>query len=309
MRILIFGAGNIGSTLGLFLVKGGIDVTIFARGKRYEEIKQNGLVLVDGQNSKQFQVSMPVISEEDYSLHPIPFDFILVTLRHQQVANALPILAKISPLAPIIFLGNTCFGPDDYIRGVGQERVILGFPNSGGIQENGNITFWSPNLGKRFPITVGELNGQVTTRLRDFQALLKSAGMRVKFEPNIDGFLKAHVAGVLSAAYALYQANDDLLQLAKNKSLLKLLVRAMKENKKVVQALGMPRSAIQWIPESFLVFVFGKFFKTRMAEIGFKDAIFGRAEIDDLEHEFRKLIVQSNVPTPAFDALIKGSVN
>ena len=46
MRILIYGAGVIGSIFAGRLAASGEDITVLARGKRLEQLKQNGVVLV-----------------------------------------------------------------------------------------------------------------------------------------------------------------------------------------------------------------------------------------------------------------------
>ncbi len=179
-----------------FLAKSGVDVTILARDQRYEEIKQSGIILIDYQTKKRIEIKIPVINAEEYDENPTAFDFILAILSHHQVAEALPILARISPSAPIAFLGNNCSGPDEYIQGVGRERVLMGMSNVEGVRENGIITYISPNQGKKIALPIGEIDGKITLRLKNFQNLLKTAGIHVKFYSNIDNFLKIHVAGV-----------------------------------------------------------------------------------------------------------------
>jgi 2-dehydropantoate 2-reductase len=48
MKTLFFGAGPIGSLYAHRLYQAGVDVTILARGDRYDFIKQNGLILKSG---------------------------------------------------------------------------------------------------------------------------------------------------------------------------------------------------------------------------------------------------------------------
>lgn len=47
MKILIYGAGVIGSIYSAKLYEAGIDITLLARGKRYESLKQNGVIIND----------------------------------------------------------------------------------------------------------------------------------------------------------------------------------------------------------------------------------------------------------------------
>lgn len=44
MRILIFGAGVIGSLYGALLAEAGHDVSVYARGRRLESLSQDGLL-------------------------------------------------------------------------------------------------------------------------------------------------------------------------------------------------------------------------------------------------------------------------
>ena len=47
MKILFFGAGPLGSFYAHLLHEKGVDVTVLARGERYDWIKENGLVLLN----------------------------------------------------------------------------------------------------------------------------------------------------------------------------------------------------------------------------------------------------------------------
>lgn len=54
MKVLIYGAGVIGSIFAGRLAASGQDVTVLARGKRLEELRQNGVVLsVPGENTAE----------------------------------------------------------------------------------------------------------------------------------------------------------------------------------------------------------------------------------------------------------------
>lgn len=48
MRILIFGAGVIGSLYGTLLADAGYDVSIYARGRRLESLIRDGLLYKNG---------------------------------------------------------------------------------------------------------------------------------------------------------------------------------------------------------------------------------------------------------------------
>ena len=160
------------------------------------------------------------------------------------------------------------------------------------------------------PLIVGEIDGKITPRLLNFQALLKSAGIHVKFQTNIDAFLKNHVSGLLPIVNALYQENGVLHKLAANKPLMKLTVQAMKENTQVLRVLGIPSDSARWIPNFLLVFLYSTLCKMNIAEIALRGhamSPWGMEEMKNLTQEFRKLIIQSQVPTPAFDKILNYS--
>ncbi len=46
-KILVFGAGVLGSYYAAMLQEGGHDVTLVARGQRYHDIKEHGIVIED----------------------------------------------------------------------------------------------------------------------------------------------------------------------------------------------------------------------------------------------------------------------
>jgi ketopantoate reductase len=54
MRILIYGAGVIGCIFAGKLAASGKDITVLARGKHLEDLRQNGIVLsMPGRNKKE----------------------------------------------------------------------------------------------------------------------------------------------------------------------------------------------------------------------------------------------------------------
>jgi 2-dehydropantoate 2-reductase len=52
-RLLVFGAGVIGSLYALRFFQSGMDVTLLARGNRLTELQKNGLRFSDNGTSKQ----------------------------------------------------------------------------------------------------------------------------------------------------------------------------------------------------------------------------------------------------------------
>ena len=89
MRILIFGAGVIGSLYGTLLADAGYDVSIYARGRRLESLTQDGLLYKRKGKIRKAPVRvLSKLEEEDC------YDLILLTVREYQLHAALEELRK-----------------------------------------------------------------------------------------------------------------------------------------------------------------------------------------------------------------------
>ncbi|WP_010233687.1 ketopantoate reductase family protein [Clostridium arbusti] len=60
VRILIYGAGAIGSIFGGKLAFSGVDITMLARGKRFEELKKNDIILKNVINGKVERIKVQI---------------------------------------------------------------------------------------------------------------------------------------------------------------------------------------------------------------------------------------------------------
>ena len=102
MKILVFGAGVLGSYLAHALIRGGNDVTILARGKREAELRQDGLVIRHYFQRKTTVDEVKVIA----SLQPGDvYDLIFVVMKYNDFPAVLPILAE-NRSSHIVLVGN-----------------------------------------------------------------------------------------------------------------------------------------------------------------------------------------------------------
>ena len=102
MRILVYGAGVLGSYLAHELVRGGHNVTMLARGRRAEELEKNGNII---RHYFQFQTTVnhvKVIRE----LQPDDvYDLIFVVMKYPDFEAVLPALAA-NHRRHIVIMGN-----------------------------------------------------------------------------------------------------------------------------------------------------------------------------------------------------------
>lgn len=305
MKILVYGAGVVGSLYAGMLKEAGHQVTILARGQRLEEIRQHGIVLEDALTSHRMCTRVDVIEE----LKPDePYDLVMVIMRKNQVAEILPVLAANHYTPNVLFMVNNAAGPDAWIAALGTERVMLGFPSAGGTRE-GHVVRYIIASAKEQSTSIGELHGEITPRLKSVAGALVAAGFSVTIRENMDAWLKTHAALVSPVANAIYMAGGDIYRLTRTRDALVLLVRAVKEGFHVLQELSIPITPAKfkqllWIPEPVLVAFLKKAFNNERAELALQQhANAARDEMKQLADEFQALARLTSLPTPAIDQL------
>ena len=87
MKILVYGAGVIGTLYAARLQEGGHRVTVVARGQRLADIRRYGLALEDivsyGRSTTQVDATERLGPDDKY-------DIALIAVRRDQVASVLP---------------------------------------------------------------------------------------------------------------------------------------------------------------------------------------------------------------------------
>lgn len=102
MKILVYGAGVLGSQLAQVLVRGGNDVTILARGKRAEELEKDGIVI---RHVFQFKTTVDPVRVVRTLEANDQYDLIFVVMKYNDFPSVLPILAE-NQSNNIVIVGN-----------------------------------------------------------------------------------------------------------------------------------------------------------------------------------------------------------
>lgn len=287
MKILVFGAGVTGSLLASRLFQGGADVTILARGRRYEEISHNGIRIVHYLQGKETAVRVPVIRDLTETHE---FDLVVTALRKSQVAETLPVLKAAKRCGTVLFLGNDGTAGARSIEALGKDRVLLGFPASGGRREAGTVT---AVYRERTPITIGEPDGRITARLRAIRNTFETAGILVELSDNISAWLMHHLALVLPLAGGIYRAGGDNYALSRQPETLRLILAAVREGVAACRALGYPvrpkRLAVTALtPDFMLVKTLKAVLGSEAGKLALRDhAMAAPDEMKTLADEFR----------------------
>jgi 2-dehydropantoate 2-reductase len=305
MNLLVFGAGVLGSLYAARLQDAGHQVTLLARGQRLADLRAQGIVLEDGNTGHQTRTQVAVVE----ALAPADgYDLVIVLVRKDQVASVLPALAANRQTPAVLFMVNNAAGPAAFVDALGQDRVLLGFPGAGGTRQGAVVRY---RVLSRWiqPTTLGEVDGRMTVRLRQIADTFRQAGFPVALSARMDAWLKTHVALVSPIASALYMADGDPYRLARSRQVVALMVRALRESQRVLQALHIPItpayfSVLDWLPPALLVPLWQMSLNTRWAELVIaQHANVARMEMRLLAEEFRSLCVASGVATPALDQL------
>lgn len=309
MKTLIFGAGPLGSVYGHLLHEAGRDVTVLARGNRYDWLIKNGLIV---QNELTGMIGSSRIKVVDKLKPDDEYDLVIVLVRRNKLCPVFEILAASPGIKNILFMGNNTLGFDAYTKRLPVEKILFGFPGVGG-GIHGQVVHYAdrikPNRNRR-AVIIGEIDGQSKERTLAVKALFATAGIPVNLTTDIDGWLRYHVALVNPLAGALYRHHCDNYQTAKDKDTLCALVRAAKEGGRVLRALGFLKrqpfefNLFYWLPEFMNRVAVKKLLESKFAEVAFTmHAKAARDEMENLARDFQTLIAKTSIDTPNIDML------
>ena len=309
MKTLFFGAGSLGSVYAHLLHKAGANVTVLARGERHDWLLEKGLVVQNEITGQQGTSRVGVVNELK---RDDEYDLVIVLIRRNKLAPVFKILAASPGVKNILFMGNNALGFDEYVKHLPVEKVLFGFPGAGGgIREQ--VVHYADrekSKGKRRAVTIGEIDGVTRDRTLAVKSLFESAAVPVDLTTDIDGWLKYHVALVSPLAAALYKHDCDNYQAAKDKELLRTLVKATKEGGRVLSALGFRKrqpfefNLFYWLPEFMSVNAVKGLLESRFAEVAFAmHAKAAQDEMKELAREFQELTARTSIDTPNIETL------
>jgi 2-dehydropantoate 2-reductase len=305
-RILVIGAGVNGSICAVGLYNAGFDVTVLARGKRYKELMDQGIVIEDPFKNKRSVTMVPVTNTLDTE---DCYEYVLVIIRKNQVPDLLPVLAQ-NRSPNIVFMINNPSGPEIFTNALGKERVMLGFVFGAGKREGSIIHGFNAATSSRNATPFGELDGKITARLTRLVDIFNHAGLHAKVSTNISDYLARHAAFVAPLAHLLILHHCDNYAMARATGDLVLLVDALRETSVVLRAVGVKTSndrmitIFKVVPKYILVGAMRILLATRFAEVGGAwHCMQAPDEMRQLGIELMVLVEKSGVAAPALRKL------
>ena len=121
MRILIYGAGVIGSLYAVLFAETGYDTSIYARGKRLEFLKKNGLLYKKNQNIRRAEATiLGELSDND------AYDFILLTVREKPYQKVVDMhMWQLCHLAMVVPIADAYYEADGPERAGKDWKIML----------------------------------------------------------------------------------------------------------------------------------------------------------------------------------------
>ena len=179
MKILIIGAGAIGTTYAKELGSVDNEITMLVRRNRLDEIAADGIRIrcIDHRSGER------VVTESMFHaefIDRIPerraFDLIIVATPRTENAGVLSALSSSPNAGPVLFLQNNWAGIEEIGRYLPAARYLLGFPSIvGGGRRDGAVTVV---MSPRGTTMLGEPDGASTERLKRFREVFRVAGLR-----------------------------------------------------------------------------------------------------------------------------------
>lgn len=295
MRILIIGAGVLGSNLAHSIKKGN-DVTILARNKTYENLKNNGLIIKHKLGNKtvdHFNV-IDKLDENDI------YDVIFVVSRFSSLDSIVKIIEK-NKSKNIVFVGNN-MNAEKYMN-IKAKNILFAFFMAAGKKYDGYIN--SICLNK---IEIGRTDGKDISN-EFIKSIFKETKIKVTIENKMNDYLKTHACAVLPLVFASYKVDGNLKLLKKDKEYSLLIMDAIIEGYDVLKKLGyeiLPKGEYENCvnKKEKCAFIYRFMFSNFIGKMCISDhAMSAREEFILLDNEFEKLKKKSKIETKVYDKL------
>ena len=174
MKTVILGAGTLGSILAAHLARAGADVTLVARGKRAEYLREQGITVT---GLADISASCPIVTTP---AEISATDVLIVAVKTYDTEVALASLSHVD-VGSIISVQNGVMKNEQIAKVFGTERTLGSTALfSGTMTAEGPVQF---TLNEKFYI--GELPEGTSQRAREVVSMLSGAGIKAEAVDNV----------------------------------------------------------------------------------------------------------------------------
>src|SRR6266700_5195681 len=177
MKIVILGAGALGTVLGAHLAQAGEDVTLLARGNRAAFLQEHGATIT---GLVDFTVPVRVVTDPS-QVHAA--EVLLVTVKTYDMASALQSVKHLD-VDSVASIQNGVLKNEQLAQTFGSDKVLGAMAAfSGAVLPTGTVRF-TVNQG----LYLGELPEGAATRVQTLDETCARAGILVQVTPSIQSF-------------------------------------------------------------------------------------------------------------------------
>ncbi|MEK4510846.1 ketopantoate reductase [Paenibacillus anaericanus] len=294
-RILIFGAGVIGSMYAIKLIEAGFDVSLFAHSNRFKSLRENGLQYMEKGTVRSIQVNVIDTLENDDV-----YDFIFVTVRYDRSESALLAL-KDNQSKNIVTMTSNSIGFSSWLDIVG-DRLLPAFPGFGGQIKDGVL---HPRfLPKIIAATAfGEINGVVTERIEKLANLFKTAKLPYVIKKDMQAYLITHSVSDIAMLSFLHSENKIIdKKTARTRKTARKITVTLKTYLRAIQKAGVSidppmLKMVLKFPNLLLDLFFMTWLRTKMVKDMMLPDYANNAnnEIMQLSNDLMKLLSQNDI--------------
>ena len=284
MRILIYGAGVIGSLYAILFEEAGYDTTIYVRGHRLNVLKNQGLLYKKNNTIKKVNIKVVDQLQDDDI-----YGFIFLTVRENQLYQALKEL-KSNKSKTIITMVNSLDNYEKWENIIGKGRILPAFPGAGGTITNDIL---DASLTPRFiqPTTFSEIDGKKTNRTKQLSQIFKHARIPIQQVNDMHIWQLCHLGMVVPLADAYYQTEhpesvgDDKLVMRKTAIQLKENFRTLYTKLHTLSPFKMHIFRI--VPIPILSYILSQTYESHFGyTFMYQHAIKAPDEMKELHNEF-----------------------
>ena len=288
MRILIYGAGVIGSLYAVLLKEAGYETTFYVRGHRLEALQNQGFLYKKNNIIKKVDIKvMDHLQDNDI------YDFIFLTVRENQLYQALKEL-KSNKSKTIITMVNSIDNYEKWESVVGKGRILPAFPGAGGTITNDILdAALTPRLIQ--PTTFSEISGKKTKRTEQLSQIFKHAHIPFQQVNDMHIWQLCHLEMVVPLADAYYQTENpesvgqDQVIMRKTATQLKKNFYTLYKNLNTLSPGKM--HIFRFLPTSLLTYILSQTFKSSFGEkFMYQHAMKAPDEMRELHKQFDSYI-------------------
>lgn len=245
MKVLVYGSGVIGSYLAHVLCEAGNDVTVFARGAWKAQLEENGLRIRHHLQHRETLDHPKVIDDISEGKRGLKlrcsFDVVFAVMPYNKIGAILESLAAIH--TPLVVLVGNNMSPAEMREAilsqtVCEKDVLFGFQATAGKRdrEKGLLICERAGAGA---MDIGGLHSlpDEATRAK-LDAAFGNTGYKLRWQPDMEAYLKCHLAAILPIGYLAYACDGDMR--ASTGAQRKLMRLASREAYALLKSQGVP---------------------------------------------------------------------